>query len=84
MKTGTVLAFATPVTGIVKVSAVRIDKTKSAPLTVKATDAAGNTVSYNPIQTTLTKVRTIDVSSAMKSIHPLPRASEPAKLGYVS
>ncbi|CAN5227017.1 hypothetical protein BH09GEM1_BH09GEM1_36370 [soil metagenome] len=57
MRTGTVLTFATPTTALIKVSAARIDRTKSAQLTVKATDAAGNTVSCDPVETTLTKMK---------------------------
>lgn len=57
MPTGTVATFTTPVTGVIKVSAVRINTSQSAQLTVKATDVFGNIVTCDPVETTVTKLR---------------------------
>jgi SdrD B-like domain len=57
MPAGTVATFSTPVTALIKVSAVRISTSKGAQLTVKATDKAGNTVTCDPVETTVTKLR---------------------------
>ncbi len=55
--TGTVIRFPTGVTSLIKVSAVRVSTSKSSQLTVKATDAAGKTVTCDPVETTVTVLK---------------------------
>lgn len=57
MPTGTVATFATPTTAQVRTYAQRINTSLSAQLIVLATDAFGNTVSCDPVETTVTKLR---------------------------
>jgi hypothetical protein len=54
MPSGEVILFPQATTGLIKVSASRINTSKSAQLTVKATNAAGNTVTCDPISTVVT------------------------------
>ena len=55
--TGTVIKFPTGVTGLIKVSAVRVNTTKSSQLTVKATDGVGRTVTCDPVETTVIRMK---------------------------
>jgi len=57
MPTGTVIKFPTGITGLIKVSAVRVSTSKSSQLTVKATDGAGKTVTCDPVETTVMKLK---------------------------
>jgi hypothetical protein len=52
-----VLTFNPPTTAPVAVYVARIDETKSASITVKATDVFGNVLSCDPVATTVTKLR---------------------------
>jgi hypothetical protein len=75
MPTGEVVLFPNPVTGIISVSAQRINTSKSAQLTVKATDAAGQTVSCDPISTVLTSVGWKSGLSGIQTFSNLPQAT---------
>lgn len=57
MVTGTVIRFPSGITGLIKVSAVRVSTSKSSQLTVKATDGAGKTVTCDPVETTVMKLK---------------------------
>lgn len=57
MPTGTIATYATPTTSLITVTAQRINTTLSAQLIVVATDAFGNTVTCDPVETTVTKLR---------------------------
>jgi hypothetical protein len=57
MPTGTVAFFGTPTTAQVRTYAQRINTSLSAQLIVVATDAFGNNVSCDPVETTVTKLR---------------------------
>ncbi len=57
MPTGTIATFSTPVTALIRVSATRISTSRGAQLTVKATDAAGNNVTCDPVETTVTRLQ---------------------------
>ncbi|MEO5817734.1 MAG: PKD domain-containing protein [Gemmatimonadaceae bacterium] len=55
--TGTVIKFPTGITGVIKTSAIRVSTSKSSQLTIKATDAAGKTVTCDPVETTVMKMK---------------------------
>jgi SdrD B-like domain/PKD domain/Putative Ig domain len=55
--TGTVIKFPAGVMGIIKVSAVRVNTHLSSQLTVKGTDAVGKSVTCDPVETTVTKLK---------------------------
>jgi hypothetical protein len=56
MPAGEVITFPQPTTGLVTVSAARINSSKSAQLTVTATNAAGATVTCDPISTVVSSL----------------------------
>lgn len=57
MPTGTIATYASPTTSLITVSAQRINTSVSAQLVVVAADAFGNTVTCDPVETTVTKLR---------------------------
>jgi hypothetical protein len=57
---GTIATYSQPNTSLIQVAAVWLDHTKSAQLVVQATDAAGKSVSCDPIQTTVTRLKQDD------------------------
>lgn len=57
MPTGTVATYATPTTSLITVTAQRINTAVSAQLIVVAHDAFGNSVTCDPVETTVTKLR---------------------------
>lgn len=57
MPTGTIATYATPTTSLITVTAQRIKTGVSAQLIVLAADAFGNTVTCDPVETTVTKLR---------------------------
>lgn len=57
MPTATFATYASPTTSLITVTAQRINTAVSAQLVVKATDAFGNVVTCDPVETTVTKLR---------------------------
>lgn len=57
MPTGTVATYETPTTSLITVTAQRINTAVSAQLIVVAHDAFGNSVTCDPVETTVTKLR---------------------------
>ena len=57
MPTGSIITFPQGVTSLIKVTAVRINSKVSAQLTIKATDAVGRSVTCDPVETTVVKLK---------------------------
>lgn len=57
MPTGMFATYATPTTSLITVTAQRLNTAVSAQLIVVATDAFGNTVTCDPVETTVTRLR---------------------------
>lgn len=57
LPSGTSVKFLTGQTGVIKVTAVKKTSGVASQLTVKATDGNGNTVTCDPIETTVTKLK---------------------------
>lgn len=57
LTSGTSIKFLTGQTGVLKVTAVKKTSGVASQLTVKATDANGNTVTCDPIETTVTRLK---------------------------